>query len=221
MAALQASQQREHRHREHRHRSSRPTDAAQTGSNGAPIILSPAAAQVKDRDRERVRRSHTTPTRGETRELSMSVQPIAPASRHASHIRERDASGAVTPATHPYASASATPTPSTPIRDGGAGGTYGRTTSNSPLPPIPGDERGERENALTAGQSGSNVALNAQPAPGQTYPHPSGAAAASVPSMPRGMSAQRVDGIGYDTAPQAQEEQPRRRGFLALLCCRA
>lgn len=146
----------------------------------------------------------------------MSVQPIAPASRHASHLRERDASGAVTPTTHPYASATATPTPSTPVRDGGAGGTYGRTTSNSPLPPIPGDDRGERENALTAGQSGSNVALNTAPSPAL----PSGAPVTSVPSVPRGMSAQRMDGMAYDPAPQMQEE-PRHRGFFAFLCCRS
>lgn len=183
-------------------------------------VTSPAAAQVKDS--ERVRRSRTTPTRGEPRELSMSVQPIAPTSRQPSQLRD----GMVTPATHPYASASATPTPSTPIRDGGigvtVGGTFNRTTSNSPLPPIPGDERGERENAVTPGpgQSGSNVALNSSPGPIQAYPRPS--STAPPPSVPRGMTAQRVDRMTYEAPQPVQEELPRRRnGFLSLFCCRA
>ncbi|THH07464.1 hypothetical protein EW145_g3372 [Phellinidium pouzarii] len=225
-----ALQQREHRHREHRQRSSRPAEnagAAQAGTNGTPIILTPAAAQIKDRERERVRRAHATPAR----ELSMSVQPIAPTSRLGSHIArgDRETSGTNTPVTHPYASASPTPTPSTPNGGAAGGGTYPRTTSNSPLPPIPGDERGEREQGMGLAQSGSNVALGGMnsisgtPIPGQAYAHPAGAAAGTVPTHSRGMSVPRVDGLGYGSNSGAamNVEQPHQRGFFAILCCRA
>ncbi|KAL5525477.1 hypothetical protein ACEPAG_6813 [Sanghuangporus baumii] len=216
VAALQATQHREHRHR---HRS-RPIDGGaspQTGANGSPVILSPAAAQIKDRERERVRRTHSN----QARELSMSVQPIAPTSRQGSHlnIRDRDreaTNGALTP-THPYASA--TPTPTTP--NGHA--VYPRTTSNSPLPPIPGDEREKERNGLAT--SNSNVALattSVGQGQGQTYSYPNGSG--SVPTMSRGMSVPRMDGLGYagQGAGGVIEEEPQhRRGFLSLLCCRA
>ncbi|KAH8104254.1 kinase-like domain-containing protein, partial [Phellopilus nigrolimitatus] len=211
VAALQATQQREHRHREHRHRTSRAAEGAgsqQLGTNSSPIILSPAAAQVKDRG---VRRTHITPAR----ELSMSVQPIAPTSRNASHLntRDRETGGASTPTAHPYASASATPTSTTPNGAAAANGTYLRTTSNSPLPPIPGDdrERERTERGLGLSQSGSNVALGGMgtPTPGQAYAHPSG----TGPTMSRGMSVPKVDGLGYGvtTSGALDEEQSRPR----------
>ncbi|KAL5526270.1 YCK2_2 [Sanghuangporus sanghuang] len=221
VAALQATQHREHRHREHRHRS-RPIDGGaspQTGANGSPVILSPAAAQIKDRERERVRRTHSN----QPRELSMSVQPIAPTSRQGSHlnIRDRDreaTNGALTP-THPYASA--TPTPTTP--NGHAA--YPRTTSNSPLPPIPGDEREKERNGLAT--SNSNVALATTSVgqgqgQGQAYSYPNGSG--SVPTMSRGMSVPRMDGLGYagqGAGGVIGEEPQHRRGFVSLLCCRA
>lgn len=217
VAALQATQQREHRHRDHRHRSSRPVDGAQAGANGSPIILTPAAAQIKDRDRERVRRQHSN----QARELAMSVQPIPPTSRQGSHLnreREREGNSAALPGTHPYASATASPA----SPNGGAtpGGTFPRTTTNSPLPPIPGDER---ERGL--GTSNSNVALATQSAvhgPGQTYSYANGSGSAQT--MSRGMSAARMDGLGYGgqgVGGVIEEEPPRHRGFLALLCCRS
>ena len=222
VAALQATQQREHRHREHRHRSSRPVDNAQAGANGSPIILSPAAAQVKDRDRTRRQQP------SQARELAMSVQPIPPTSRQGSHLnrereREKETSNATLPAAHPYASATAA-APTSP--NGGAmpGGTFPRTTSNSPLPPIPGDER-ERERALGMGTSNSNVALATQSAvvgAGQTYSYANGSG--SGPTMSRGMSVARMDGLGYSAQGMGgviEEEQPRHRGFFALLCCRS
>ena len=211
---MQANQ-REHRHREHRHRS-RPTDGAaspQPGSNANPIILTPATAQLKDRDRERERERARRQQSSQARELSMRVQPLAPTSRNTSHLntRERETNGGTT---HPYASASATPTTPTP---GASPGTFPRTTSNSPLPPIPSDDRG------LVGQSGSNVALGTTAAaPIQTYAHPG--ASGSGPTMSRGMSVARMDGLGYGgkgVGAAIEEEPPRRRGLLALLCCRS
>lgn len=224
---------REHRHREHTRRASRPVDGAvspQTGSNSpaTPLILTPAAAQVKDRDRDpqqRVRRSHG---HGGTRDVSMSVQPLAPQSRHASHLVPRDANSAG----HPYASASASPiaaTPNTATAVGGGSAPYPRTTSNSPLPPLPSDDR-ERTHGLHGGmhgQSGSNVALaggmNSSTTQGFTY---------ASANMQRGVGGiQKADGgvnMGYGMANDAirrergmmDEEHAPQRGFFATLCCR-
>lgn len=208
VAALQATTQREHRHREHRHRSSRqPTDSATpSGANGSPLILTPASAQLKDRDRSR---RHANPGR----ELSMSVQPLAPNSRINSHRGDRsertDKEKDVNTTTHPYASATATPT--TPSAGVPLGATYQRTTSNSPLPPLPGgaDESGARMSAVPA--SASQGALGAYPN-GMT----------SQPTLSRGMSVPRMDGLGYagQQAGQHIDDPPKRGGLLSILCCR-
>lgn len=162
----------------------------------------------------------------------MSVQPIPPTSRQGSHLNtrgerergtERESTGAAAlPATHPYASASATPT--TPTANGEAitaGGTFPRTTSNSPLPPIPGDDREgererERERERNMRTSNSNVALGTT----GTYSYANG----SAPTMSRGMSVPRMDGLGYGgqgAGGVIEEEPPRQHGFFALLCCKA
>ena len=240
-AALHAHQQREHRHREHQRRS-RPTDAAaspagQTGVNGQPIILSPAAVQVKDR--ERVRRhgpnqqSSTGLGIGPTREVSMSVQPIAPSPRHLrTDTNGVGNPGGASPAnggTHPYASASASPI----TQNGGGAGTrvdmpgpYPRTTSNSPLPPIPG---GPGDAVGVPAQSGSNVALGGTN--GRSSPYGNGGGysvgASQPPTMQRGMSlpkpGEMMYGGGLEQTRGLQPDAPMKKrsgGFFDLLCCR-
>ena len=144
----------------------------------------------------------------------MSVQPLAPNSRMNSHRgdrsertdKEKDANG---PTTHPYASA--TPTPTTPAAGVPLGATYQRTTSNSPLPPLPGgvDESGAR---VTAAPSSSQGALG-------VYPN----GTASPPTLSRGMSVPRMDGLGYagqNVAGGQHDDEPPKRGLLSILCCR-
>lgn len=111
----------------------------------------------------------------ESRGLSMSVTPLAPTSRNQStRALERERSDAGL-GVHPYASA--TPSPITPsagnvlnnngVNDSQAG-FAARITSNSPLPPLPAEER---ERGFPSGamglQSGSNVAI----APGNGIPN--------------------------------------------------
>ena len=118
----------------------------------------------------------------------MSVQPLAPNSRMNSHRGDRsertDKEKDANTATHPYASATATPT--TPSAGMPLGATYQRTTSNSPLPPLPGgvDESGARMSAAPA--SGSQGALGAY-LKGMT----------SQQTLSRGMSVPRMDRLGY------------------------
>lgn len=246
-AALHAHQQREHRHREHARRS-RPTDAASPqAANGQPIILAPAAAQVKERERARRNpQGSGAIVNLPAREVSMSVQPIAPASRHL-RTDTNGVSGTVTPngtatpangGTHPYASASASPiTPN----GGGArvdmGGPFPRTTSNSPLPPIPGDGTG------MAAQSGSNVALGGGGTGTErgTSPYVTNGGgsynATLPPTMQRGLSMPKpgemiygggggvgLAGAGMDQRGMQQESmmgtKKRSGGFFDLLCCR-
>ncbi|TDL17427.1 kinase-like protein [Rickenella mellea] len=167
--ASQPHRDREHRQREHHRRQSRPaenggpaspaTPGGAANASGTPLILTPAPAQVKDRDRSR--RTGQTP-RGD-----LSVQPIAPTSRRASQqvplsSRERldkDVSGASTPQQHPYASA----LPSSPAYRG-----PGFAGSNSPLPPLPNPQDPNLPNGRGS-PAGGGVGNNSEGADGFLY----------------------------------------------------
>lgn len=173
----------------------------------------------------------------------MSVQPIAPQSRQASqHI----SSGTPVGPTHPYANASAsagTPSPITAGVPGGMqmSGPYPRTTSNSPLPPIPGDAgagadaaqrnvvgSGAGLGALNAmnGMNGSRGELAGGGGVGgvgagaYSRPIQRGMNGTGPPGAKTRMSYDRemnVGGAGYDQERAGE----RKKGFFAMLCCRA
>ena len=200
----------------------------------------------------------------------MSVQPIPPQSRQVSqHITGTTPMGSVlpspvpTPTAHPYANAnatSATPSPignNVPPQGMQMSGPYPRTTSNSPLPPIPGDaaaaapsdvaQRGVNVvgsgtglvgGALNAGMNGSRGELAAG---GGSYGRPIGGVQQQQRGMgmngsPPGTKARMSydQNVGMTNGGMGAYEQARgmdvnghghggerKKGFFAMLCCRA
>lgn len=240
----------------------------QTPNNGANtgLLVTPSPAQVKDRDRERdrARRVHREREARE-RDLSMSVQPIAPQSRQPSqHVPGGTPVGAVSPVTgnpgtsaahHPYANPGVDVRGSNANVNGGMGmgapsgiqmsGPYPRTTSNSPLPPLPTGEvppMGSSSDLAQRNVVGAGTGLGAMNASGANgsrgelaggYTRQRGVN--GVPAAKARMSYDQVVGgtgvsTGYEYEQQTRglgdgvgvvEGREKRRGIFSMLCCRA
>ncbi|KAI0043246.1 kinase-like protein [Auriscalpium vulgare] len=188
---------REHRSREHR-RASR--QALQDANNLSGGLASPSPAHVKASTRR--------PVPGDSRAVSrdVSVQPVAPTSRRASQQQlARDALG--TPP-HPYAAA---PSP-TAYRGAPYGGAGLRTDSATGLP--------GGSNAALAPASGANGTTS------DSFPYGSQAqkrgedGALARDAGANGMAMFERD-AGARGLGDGDDEHGRKKGFWAVLCCRA
>ncbi|TEB25210.1 CK1/CK1/CK1-G protein kinase [Coprinellus micaceus] len=189
---------REHRDREHRRehgrRSRQPAGADGSTPNG--LVVSPAPAHMKDR-----RRGDRNVS---SRDVNQSVQPVAPNSRRGSQQRDLNSAGLPTP--HPYATA---PSPNG-YRSGDAHARYGRQSPNT-------QSQLQAANGLHPNGSESFLYNQGQGKYGDSR---NGGGATPQRDAYGGTRAMGIYDREMQRAGDARDDQSRRRGFFAALCCR-
>ncbi|CCM04241.1 uncharacterized protein FIBRA_06408 [Fibroporia radiculosa] len=204
-AAAPHTPHREHRSRhDERHRRSRqPLPDAQSPSSQQVLVPTPAHVRHSSRRAQQ-------DSRGNSRE-QISVQPIAPTSRRASHQQiprgERDSAGLVAP--HPYASA--------PSPGGPRGTAYDRASPNGVPPQQPNGIGANTSDSIVYGQPTGKQGTNSRDGTttGGTAVNRDTVNAAGT----RGMSVydrEQMTRVGE----QDEHGHGRKKGFWAAFCCR-